>query len=217
MTTSGKANRGFTLLEMLVVIGIISILIALLLPTLTAARRNARNAATKATMHNMKIALENYRMESGTYPINPTGTGRIFDSGVGWAPPGYYGTSGGAYDHPCMGVGAMTTGTETNEKLVTVLTSTKFLDVNKNNVVGGELKDHFNTSILIRFLVLPPSTNSEKLTEKVYIWSYGGDRRNEVNAAASYVNTGATAYDQVEAGNIENSPPKDKDDITTWR
>jgi prepilin-type N-terminal cleavage/methylation domain-containing protein len=209
---------GFTLLEMLVVIGIISILIALLLPTLTAARRNARNAATKATIHNVKIALENYRMDCGTFPITPTGTGKIFDTGSGYTPPGYYGCSASPYEHPCVGLKAIASGSETNKLLVDVLIKTRFLDVNKNNVTAGELKDHFNTPLLVRFMVLPPADlYAEKLTETAYIWSYGADRRNDVDASATYVNLGRPDYDKIEAAKMDATPANGADDIVSWR
>jgi len=213
-----KAAAGFTLLEMLVVIVIIAILVGLLMPALAAARRNSKNAATKATMHNLKIALENYRLDAGTYPITPTGTGMVYDTGGGAYNPGYYGTSASPYDHPCAAVGASPTGAETNKKLCDVLIKTRFLDIQKNNVISGELKDYFGVPLIIRILVVPPGAGTaEKLTEKVYIWSYGSDSKNAVNAAAAYINQGLPTYDTTESNNIEGSPAQKDDDITTWR
>ena len=208
---SRRGLPGFTVLEMVVVIAIIAILIALLLPALSSARRAARNAATKATMHNLKIALENYRMDSGVYPIKTGGSGRIYDNGSGTYNPGYYQTAS-------VAMGLQTLGTEDNKDLIKVLLDSRFLDVNKAKVTAGQLRDDFGTAIVIRFLVLPPAgtTNAEKLTEKVYIWSYGADRINGTNAAApTYVNLGLPNYDNLESQAIENSA--ESDDVTTWR
>ncbi|MFH1707759.1 MAG: type II secretion system protein [Planctomycetota bacterium] len=62
-------KRGFTLIEMLVVISIISILAAILMPAIASVRRSARLASSSALIRTMSIALEHYGSDfSGCYP-----------------------------------------------------------------------------------------------------------------------------------------------------
>jgi prepilin-type N-terminal cleavage/methylation domain-containing protein len=57
---TGTKRRGFTLVELLVVIAIIAVLIALLLPAIQAAREAARKNSCSNKLHNLGIALQNY-------------------------------------------------------------------------------------------------------------------------------------------------------------
>jgi prepilin-type N-terminal cleavage/methylation domain-containing protein len=62
--------RGFTMVEMLVVIAIIAILAALLLPAVMMAIRTARNTAIALEIKQIDTAIEAYRLEKGDYPPN---------------------------------------------------------------------------------------------------------------------------------------------------
>jgi prepilin-type N-terminal cleavage/methylation domain-containing protein len=61
-------KRGFTLVELLVVVAIIGILIALLLPAIQAAREAARRASCTAAMKQIGIALQNFHDAQGRFP-----------------------------------------------------------------------------------------------------------------------------------------------------
>ena len=61
--------KRFTLVEMLVVMGIIATLAGLLMPTIVSVRRQAKKTKAKAEMHSIITAVKTYEM---TYGILPT-------------------------------------------------------------------------------------------------------------------------------------------------
>ncbi len=68
-----RPRTGFTLVELMVVIGIIAILAALITPAVIGARTSARNAAIKAEIDMLHMAIMNYKNEYGSFPpcVNP--------------------------------------------------------------------------------------------------------------------------------------------------
>ncbi|MBU0629385.1 MAG: prepilin-type N-terminal cleavage/methylation domain-containing protein [Candidatus Margulisbacteria bacterium] len=62
-------KKGFTLVEILIVIGIIGLLSVFLVPNLLGARDKGKEAAVKGVMHSVQLAVEAYHMENDLYPL----------------------------------------------------------------------------------------------------------------------------------------------------
>ena len=80
-----SARRGFTLIEMMVVIAVIGVLAATVIPSVQGVTMQARDARRKSDLNNIQWALESFYEENGYYP----------PSDCGWDCNGYrYSTSG---------------------------------------------------------------------------------------------------------------------------
>src|SRR3954469_9360512 len=83
--TSFTARRGFTLVELLVVIGIIAVLISVLLPVLGSARKSAYKVKCLSNLRQLSDGYKLYQVDakgwwpaawnSWVAPANPTGKG----------------------------------------------------------------------------------------------------------------------------------------------
>jgi type II secretion system protein G len=63
-------KKGFTLIELLIVISIIGILSALLMVNFIGVRQRARDAQRKTDIRQIQAALEMYRADEGSYPVD---------------------------------------------------------------------------------------------------------------------------------------------------
>jgi prepilin-type N-terminal cleavage/methylation domain-containing protein len=75
--TNRFRSRGFTLVEMLVVIGIIAVLVALLMPAVMAAVNSGRRTRMATELAQLKDAIEKYKNEKGDYPPNLRGDPQV--------------------------------------------------------------------------------------------------------------------------------------------
>jgi type II secretion system protein G len=69
MLTDRRLARGFTLLEVLVVVVVLGILAAIMTPSIASARREARDSRRTQDMKAVEKALEMYINDWGVYPI----------------------------------------------------------------------------------------------------------------------------------------------------
>ncbi len=72
--TGTPSNRGaFTLIEVLVVIGILALLLALLLPSLASARESTRKVVCVSNLHQIGLAIQSYASDNHRrIPFGPT-------------------------------------------------------------------------------------------------------------------------------------------------
>src|SRR4051794_23285258 len=63
-----RHRRGFTLVELLVVIGIIALLIGILIPVVSRVRQAAHGANTKSLMQKISAACSAYQLTFNAYP-----------------------------------------------------------------------------------------------------------------------------------------------------
>ena len=70
---SGSGRLGFTLIEILVVITVIGLLAALVGPRILGRVSEAKSATAKAQLELLSVALDNYRLDNGSYPTTEQG------------------------------------------------------------------------------------------------------------------------------------------------
>ena len=73
-TTTGRARAaGFTLIELLLVLVILAVLAAVVVPKFTGRSEQAREAAAKADIASLELALDQFEVDAGRFPSSDEG------------------------------------------------------------------------------------------------------------------------------------------------
>lgn len=78
-----KSTRGFTMIELLVVIGIMSILVTAGFSSYTNSQRRGRDARRKTDLETVRQALELYKSDNASYPNISAGTAANLSGATG--------------------------------------------------------------------------------------------------------------------------------------
>jgi type IV pilus assembly protein PilE len=82
-------TRGFTLIELMIVVAILAIVAAIAIPAYNGYIRESRLGAMRMNLDTLRIAVEAHRLESqtGTYgPVNTKYTGKTTSGTFSWTP-----------------------------------------------------------------------------------------------------------------------------------
>lgn len=80
-----RSIQGYTLVEMLVVVGIISMFAAIVFGGIQGSRENARDAKRQTDLKSLQLAIELYKEANGSYPVPDASCSVPADE---WATPG---------------------------------------------------------------------------------------------------------------------------------
>lgn len=160
MKKSNTAQKGFSLVELMVVISILAVLAALGLATMGKARVNSQTTATKALIKSLYTAIEAYNQEVGYYP-EPQGNTYISDRASG------------------------ATGVKILGKNAGLRKYFSFTDNDLDNAIDRNLVDSFGAQLNYNYtdsVTLPTGVTVNDIGHDIYIYSYGPDGKSSTAA-----------------------------------
>jgi len=114
-----RSGRGFTLIEMLIVIVVIAILAMIVIPRLLGAGRKAKESALRGDLQQLRNSVQQFEADCGDYPLALTGlmtapaAGSLGGGGIAldvgaWQGPYMRTSTGNLPDDPFTGAGDWT-------------------------------------------------------------------------------------------------------------
>lgn len=79
-TIQCRSERGFTLIEVLLVMVILTVLAAVVVPKFTKRSEQARVTAARADIANIEVALDAYEVDNGRYPAKSDGLNALVEN-----------------------------------------------------------------------------------------------------------------------------------------
>jgi len=91
MTNKKQTNSGYTLIEIMVAVAILAIVAAIAIPSYTGYISTSREAAARANIEPLRLALEDHWLDNGTYVAGAwsgAGAKTLADPPLSWQPDG---------------------------------------------------------------------------------------------------------------------------------
>jgi general secretion pathway protein G len=82
-----KNNKGFTLIELMVVLVILGVLAGLIVPKMMGRTEEAKQVKTKLQMDGIEAALKLYKLDNGVYPTTEQGLQALVEAPKTGTPP----------------------------------------------------------------------------------------------------------------------------------
>lgn len=176
------SRKGFSLLELLVVIGIVGILMSLLFPAFHSVRTKAIKAKTRSMIENLSIAIKAYEADWHTYP----------NTGISLSPAGANPTSGEAQGmsrvlYFCLttpfraGTSVATPSGSTNANITPSKTAGPYMELRDEDYKGAGTSAYIVDPLGNPYCYTadtdynPGTTPPVNNTSSFDVWSYGPD------------------------------------------